>query len=74
MEVYHRGHQEHKWLQIATWIDLNQGIEENKHYNWGTFWTLLGCFVFTGLNAHLNRLKYFAYTGSNAHFTYFNTI
>ena len=29
MEVYHREHQEHKWLQMATWNDLNKGIEEN---------------------------------------------
>ena len=26
----HRGHQEHKWLQMATWNDLNKQIEENN--------------------------------------------
>ena len=31
MEVYHRGLWEHKWLQMATWNDLNKGIEENKN-------------------------------------------
>jgi hypothetical protein len=26
MEVYHRGLWEHKWLQMATWNDLNKWI------------------------------------------------
>ena len=30
MMVYHRGHQEHKLLQMAILNDLNKGIEENK--------------------------------------------
>ena len=30
MEVYHRGHQERKWLQMAMWNDLNRGVEENE--------------------------------------------
>ena len=30
MEVYHRGLWEHKWLQMATWNDLNKQIEENN--------------------------------------------
>ena len=33
MEVYHRGLQEHKRLQMATWNDLNKGIEKNKKHN-----------------------------------------
>ena len=32
MEVYHRGHQEHKWLQMATWNDLNKGIRQKNKY------------------------------------------
>ena len=30
MEIYHRRHQEHKRLQMATWNDLNKWIEKNN--------------------------------------------
>ena len=31
MEVYHSGHHEHKWLQMATWKDLSKRINRTKN-------------------------------------------